>query len=78
MDLCIVNRHGELLAHRPLQAAPAPFLKAMAPDREARVVGVACLLTRDLARCPLRPGGEALRPGPCPRHAGEPRGQGHT
>jgi hypothetical protein len=45
MDLCIVNQEGEIGLHRKMQAAPEPFLKAMAPDREDLVVAVACLLT---------------------------------
>lgn len=40
MDRCVVNQDGEVRLHRHRKAAPAPFLQAMAPDREARVVGV--------------------------------------
>ena len=43
MDVCIVRHDGALLVHRTLQAAPAPFLKALAPDRDGLVVAVACL-----------------------------------
>ena len=47
MDVCLVHHAGEMLVHRNLPAAPDPFLKAIAPDREAVVVGVACLFTWD-------------------------------
>jgi hypothetical protein len=36
---------GELRRHRPLNAAPAPVLKAIAPSRKGLVVAVECLLT---------------------------------
>src|SRR5213592_4762435 len=45
MDLCIVNRDGEILLHRNMSAGPDPFLKAIAPDREDVVVCVECLFT---------------------------------
>jgi transposase len=45
MYVCIVNQEGEVLLHRHLTAAPEPFLKARAPDREGLVVAVACMLT---------------------------------
>jgi transposase len=35
MDVCRVNRAGEILLHRTRKAAPAPFLQAIAPYREA-------------------------------------------
>jgi hypothetical protein len=54
MYVCIVNRDGEILVHRHMPARPDPFLKAMAPDREDLGVCVACLVTWDLARRPLR------------------------
>jgi hypothetical protein len=31
MYVCIVNRNGEILAHRNMKAAPDLFLKAVAP-----------------------------------------------
>jgi hypothetical protein len=49
MYLCLMNQAGESVLHRNLQATPEPFLKAMTPDREDLVVGVACLCTWDLA-----------------------------
>jgi hypothetical protein len=45
MDVCMLTRDGEVLPHRPMQAAPAPLLKAVAPYREDLVVGVECLFT---------------------------------
>jgi hypothetical protein len=45
MDVCLVSQEGERLVHRPMQAAPAPFLKAIAPYRNGLVVAVACLFT---------------------------------
>jgi transposase len=45
MDVCILNRDGEILVHRELKAAPEPFLKAMAPYRENLVVCVECIFT---------------------------------
>jgi hypothetical protein len=50
MYVCIVNRDGEVLLHRNMQAAPEPFLKAVAPYREDLVVCVERLFTWDLAR----------------------------
>jgi transposase len=40
-----LNQDGEVLLHRDMTAAPGPFLKAMAPDREDIVVCVECLFT---------------------------------
>ena len=34
MDVCVLNQDGEVLWPRDMQAAPEPFLKAMASDRE--------------------------------------------
>jgi hypothetical protein len=31
MDVCIVSPDGAMLLHRTMQAAPAPFLQAVAP-----------------------------------------------
>jgi hypothetical protein len=45
MYVCIVSQDGEILLHRNMQAAPAPFLQALAPDRAGLVVAVACLFT---------------------------------
>ena len=45
MDVCIVSPEGEILLHRHMQAAPAPFLKAVAPYREGLGVAVECLCT---------------------------------
>lgn len=42
MYVCIVSRDGELLVHRNMTAAPEPFLKAIAPDRDGLVVAVEC------------------------------------
>jgi hypothetical protein len=43
MSLCIVNQDGEIVLHRQMRAAPAPFLQAIAPSREDLVVCVECL-----------------------------------
>lgn len=43
--VCILSHDGALLLHRNMQAAPEPFLKAVAPYREGLVVAVACLFT---------------------------------
>ena len=43
--VCILSHDGETLLHRPMNAAPEPFLKAVAPDREGRVVAVEGLFT---------------------------------
>ena len=45
MYLCILNQDGEILEHRNMKAAPEPFLKAIAPYREALVVCVECIFT---------------------------------
>jgi hypothetical protein len=45
MYVCVLNQAGEVLLHRKLKASPAPFLKAIAPDREDLVVGVECIFT---------------------------------
>ena len=44
-----MNRDGDILVHRNMQAAPEPFLKAVAPSREGLVVAVECIFTWDLA-----------------------------
>jgi hypothetical protein len=43
--VCIVHHDGEILVPRNLQAAPAPFLKAVAPSRDGLGVAVECLFT---------------------------------
>jgi hypothetical protein len=45
MDVCILSQAGEMLLHRQMHAAPAPFLKAMAPARAGLVVAVEGLFT---------------------------------
>ena len=45
MYVCVVSQEGDLLLHRNMQAAPAPFLKAVAPYREGLVVAVECIFT---------------------------------
>src|SRR5207302_8132911 len=53
MDLCLLNRAGEILVHRHMPAGPEPLLKAIAPSREDLVGWVACRFTWDwlAARC---------------------------
>jgi hypothetical protein len=53
MPVCIVNHDGATLVHRHIKAAPAPFLTAVAPDRDGLIVAVECRFTRDLAGRPL-------------------------
>ena len=43
MYVCIVNHDGEIVLHKNMQAAPEPFLKAIAPYRARLVVAVACI-----------------------------------
>jgi hypothetical protein len=50
MYLCVLHQEGEVLLPRNMQAAPEPFLQAIAPYREELVVGVEGLFTWDLAR----------------------------
>lgn len=45
MSVCSLSHEGDILRHRTMPAAPAPFLKAVAPSREGLVVAVACLFT---------------------------------
>jgi hypothetical protein len=45
LDVCILRQAGAIVLHRPRQAAPAPFLQAVAPSRAGLVVAVA-------GRCP--------------------------
>jgi transposase len=55
MYVCIVNHDGEIVLHKNMKAAPEPFLKAVAPDREGLVVAVECIFTwywlADLCAC---------------------------
>jgi transposase len=41
LDVCVLGHDGNILLHRNMQAAPDPFLKAVAPDRDGLVVVVA-------------------------------------
>jgi hypothetical protein len=43
MSVCILPQDGASLVHRPMQAAPEPWLRAMAPSRDGLVVAGACL-----------------------------------
>lgn len=43
--LCGLNQDGEIVLHRNMKAAPAPFLQAIAPYREGLVVCGECLFT---------------------------------
>jgi hypothetical protein len=45
MYVCIVHHDGDIVLHKPMQAAPEPFLKALAPYRARLVVAGACLFT---------------------------------
>jgi transposase len=45
MDLCILNRDGEILVYRNMKAGPDPFLTAIAPYREDLIVCVECIFT---------------------------------
>ena len=45
MDVCIVSHDGEIVLHRNMQAAPDPFLRAVAPYRDGLVVAVECIFT---------------------------------
>lgn len=45
MYVYILSHEGDMLGHRHMKAAPDPFLKAVAPDREGLVVAVECLFT---------------------------------
>ena len=45
MYVCIVSQDGDILLHRNMQAAPEPFLKAVAPYRDGVVVAVECMFT---------------------------------
>jgi transposase len=45
MYVCVLSQEGAILLHRNMKAAPAPFLKAVAPYRDGLVVAVECLFT---------------------------------
>jgi hypothetical protein len=45
MSVCIVSHEGARWLHRPRQAAPEPFLQAVAPSREGLGGAVECLCT---------------------------------
>jgi hypothetical protein len=45
MYSCILNQDGDLMLHRHMKASPEPLLKAMAPDRDDRVIAVECIFT---------------------------------
>jgi hypothetical protein len=43
----ILDQDGEIMVHRDMQASPEPFLKTIAPYREAMVLAVECIFTWD-------------------------------
>jgi transposase len=43
MYVCIMSHDGERLLHRNMQAAPEPFLQAIAPSRDSLAVAVECI-----------------------------------
>jgi Transposase len=45
MSVCIMNHDGEIVLHKNMQAAPEPFLKAIASYRDGLGVAVECLFT---------------------------------
>ena len=45
MDVCILRQDVKVVRHRNMQAAPEPFLRAIAPYRDDMVVAVECLFT---------------------------------
>jgi transposase len=45
MYVCVLSQGGEIRLHRNMQAAPEPFLKAVAPSRDGLVVAVECIFT---------------------------------
>jgi hypothetical protein len=49
IDLCVLHQHGEMVLHRNMQTAPAPFLQAIALYRADLVGCGAGLFTWDLA-----------------------------
>jgi transposase len=45
MYVCVLSQAGEILLHRNMNAAPEPFLQAVAPYRDGLVVAVECIFT---------------------------------
>src|SRR5215831_7543057 len=45
MYVCVLRHDGTIVLHRNMQAAPEPFLKAIAPYRAGLVIAVACIFT---------------------------------
>jgi transposase len=45
MYVCVLSHDGTIVLHRNMQAAPEPFLKAVAPYRDGLVVAVECIFT---------------------------------
>ncbi len=45
MYVCILSHEGEVVFHKNLPASPEPFLDAIAPYRDALVVGVECMFS---------------------------------
>jgi hypothetical protein len=45
MYVCVLSHEGEIVLHRDMNAAPEPFLKAVAPYRDGLVVAVECIST---------------------------------
>jgi hypothetical protein len=45
MYVCVLSQDGAIRLHRHMQAAPEPFLKAVAPYRDGLVVAVECIFT---------------------------------
>jgi hypothetical protein len=51
--VCLLSQEGAILLHRNMNAAPEPFLKAVAPYRDGLVVAVECLFTWSWPTCVL-------------------------
>jgi hypothetical protein len=47
MDVGILNRAGDILVHQTMPSSPDALLRTIAPDRDAIVVAVECVLTWD-------------------------------
>jgi hypothetical protein len=45
MDVCILNRDGEIVVHRNMKASPDALRQVIAPSRDDLVVAVECLFT---------------------------------
>src|SRR4030095_12131258 len=76
MYVCLLSQDGEILLHRNMQAAPEPFLKAVAPYRDGLVVAVECIFTWYWLRPPLCGGGVSFLLGACPREKSHSRREG--